>query len=636
VTSRDIPVLHFSPSLAANYPEVNLMKRLSLAAILCAFLSSATLAATYYIPHIHTSNDAWETYLLLSNSSADMQAECAIRLYDEDGILLTTFYVTVEPGETRSYSLRSYGGVTGTVDCAAGYLSARIGFVASASSGGGTAEFALSTELSGRVKLDLSNYYDQLTWSGFALFNGTDESVTVTPRYMTTDGMSHTGTPFTLGSMQKRVDYFENELGEPFTNLNTVVFEADTPALTAIVISGKQNEKLLFTGSGNHADTWEMVDRYPGTSYTARFDCVGQVVMGDRVLYALSADDNFFPFGNLVKCVDKETGVQLWQHVYDPQIIATGFTAATTGNALYLYGQLDVTASTQYVVLCINPANGDVIYQRVFVVDAFDYAHNFKKNILVAATGGSVAIVFQTPDNQVARYLYNETLETMLGTSTWVMDTVVTDLITFNGRYYMLRSGYNETDLVYNQLNLYHFPSNSLVGGGSAYDIATPLSDGNPYSLYADGSFVRDDTLYTMLKICLVGPLYGEARNNVQAAAMRMYRIDLDGGGTTLGQVIQGRFLTMGANMTMFEGPEEKVFLCGSNWYHSMLVHIQFSESETYSCEIPGPVTVEGDDFYVVSCDEDRSAHGWNGGYQTYLVRTQRTSFTDFYLGNAR
>ncbi len=95
--------------------------------------------------------------------------------------------------------------------------------------------------------LNLSNYYDKLNWSGFALFNGSDKTIQV-DSVAFKNGQNVSSKSFTMPAHSKKVAYFEDFFGlNSFTDIDYVLFYTDSKALTGIVISGKDNDKLLFS-----------------------------------------------------------------------------------------------------------------------------------------------------------------------------------------------------------------------------------------------------------------------------------------------------------------------------------------------------------------------------------------------------
>ncbi len=216
--------------------------------ILLFFLSIGlqAFANIYYLPHIHTSSDAWETYLIVDRVT-NGDADYILTLYDEDGNIVNTLSGTIPENTEFRLSLRELGGVTGTLSIKNYPIRVRLGYVAKQDLGGGTAEFPLAYRLNSQVLLTLSNYYHQLTWSGFALLNGSDEDISVTA-YGYSGGEQVVSKTFDMAPHTKIVDYFDNFLGlSDFTEIDSVIFSTEKSALTGIVISGKDNDKLLFS-----------------------------------------------------------------------------------------------------------------------------------------------------------------------------------------------------------------------------------------------------------------------------------------------------------------------------------------------------------------------------------------------------
>ncbi len=139
------------------------------------------------------------------------------------------------------------GAIAAKVYTSSSFLRVRLSYIAKDSSGGGTAEFTAKTELASYIMLNLSNYYDKLNWSGFALFNGSNKTIQV-DSVAFKNGQNVSSKSFTMAAHSKKVAYFEDffELNS-FTDIDYVLFYTDSKALTGIVISGKDNDKLLFS-----------------------------------------------------------------------------------------------------------------------------------------------------------------------------------------------------------------------------------------------------------------------------------------------------------------------------------------------------------------------------------------------------
>jgi len=605
------------------------MKRLLIFVFIVCLLASAGLAKTYYIPHVAGSS-AWTTVLVFNHTGGFDPAKAHMELYDADGSIIATLVVNLESGQTREYRLRDYGAVAGKVVCPSDMVSVRLGFVASEGSGGGTAEFNLPSELTKSSALNLSGYYDQLTWSGYALFNGSDETVTVTPRYCRTDGSSHWGTAFTLDANCKQVEYFADLFGVDFTNIASVVFETDTDALTAIIISGKENEKLLFTRSDEVADSWEVVDRFsaPGMMYS--FHQVGQTDTPEYVVYAISSSAGF-DFNNLVRCYDKTNGELVWETDVDSEMDSFGIAAAGSGNYIYLYGGIITGSTINWYVYCLNAHTGAVVNWTAYGYGgAFAYEENFKYQIHVASTGETVLVVYQTPAG-VTRRLYDEALGTEIGVNTWSgMDTVVTDLGTYSGTYYLLRSDFNDVEGIYNHLMLYMFPSTNLAaGGGMGQAIENPRYDGVNTHVFGDGLYIKGDDVYLALKV-LIGNPYGGTMGYLRnsAADVMPSRFDLSTHTFDLGAWEIDRTSLMGAYCSTFNGPDDKIYMGVSGWYRSAILQADYAPSRGYDYWFNG-ISCAGESLYMVSWHYETDVS--DGERTVHVVKVRKIPFMEFF-----
>ena len=228
------------------------------------FASFQAFSYIYYIPHIHTGSDAWETYLIFDNiSPGDLEATAYY--YDENGNVITKEVYTIHASGNKVVMLRPIGAIAAKVYTSSSFIRVRLGYIAKEDLGGGTAEFSPETRLYRYMIMNPSNYYEDLTWSGFALWNATGESVNITLTAFSEEG-ELAQKDVEMQPYQKIVDFFDNffELAN-FKDITSVVIEADKEALTGVVISGKENDKLLFApprGIKNFVSHREIIDGY--------------------------------------------------------------------------------------------------------------------------------------------------------------------------------------------------------------------------------------------------------------------------------------------------------------------------------------------------------------------------------------
>ena len=214
-------------------------------------------AKTYYIPHIHTDNDTWETYLILDNMSRTT-TEVEVRLISPSyAVPAVEFEVALEGYESRTVSLREYRRGAGFVEVNGELVRVRVGYKASASSGGGVAEFDAPDKLETELLMSLSEYDEELTWAGFAIFNPSPDTVYIHTDIYLRDGTKEAGPFMSVQGYARYAAFFQAQFGYDFQEIASVVFRAATgPGLAGILISGHENEKLLFTPGRNAGYDW--------------------------------------------------------------------------------------------------------------------------------------------------------------------------------------------------------------------------------------------------------------------------------------------------------------------------------------------------------------------------------------------
>ena len=606
------------------------MKRLLIFLLALGLLASAGFARTYYIPHVAGSS-AWTTVLAFNHTGGFDPAKADVELYDADGAIVATLVVTLTPGESRQYMLRDYGAVAGKVFCPADFVSVRLGFMASEASGGGTAEFNLPSELTDAAALNLPEYYDELTWSGYALFNGSDETVTVFPHFYRTDGGEDYGYAFDLEPRCKRVAYFDDELGVDFTNLSSVIFETETKSLTAIIISGNENEKLLFTKSDENQASWEVVDRYTPTEGAgfATFYPVGQATTPDYVLYAVSSGEGY-GFNNLVKCFDRADGSLVWQTDLASGVAGRGLAVSASGDYVYYYGVLPTSGSTNYQVYCLNAETGALVNGAYYSnAGEFPSEERIRNQIHVASLVDTVVVVYQAPDG-VHRHLYDETMLTEHSSHTWAgLETVLTDLGGSGSSYLMLRTDWNAADSVYNQMVLWAFPYNNLAGGGIFEELTNLRGTGRANHVFGEGLYVDEEKVYLALKVCAGDPYGGDLRHLGQSVVdLAAAYFDLTDNHLYAGFLNYDRSSIMDASVSTFMGPDNEIYMGVSGIHKSCILQPQYTQSRGYDYTFDNLHCV-GNSLYMVSFHVELGA--LNGSTAEHVVRVRKIPFTEFF-----
>ncbi|NOZ13577.1 MAG: hypothetical protein GXO69_08010 [Acidobacteria bacterium] len=369
------------------------------------FLFSFRLAAdVYYLPHIHTTSDVWETYLVVDPVLSG-GSYYKLTLYDDSGNVTATRTGTVASNTELRISLRPLGGTCGMFVTKGYPVRVRLAYVAKDSSGGGTAEFPLETELSRQLLLTLSNYYDKLNWSGFALFNGSDRDVSIEAKGMK-DGDVVITKSFDMKAHSKVVDYFDHFFNlSSFTDIDSVVFSTDYPALTGIVISGKDNDKLLFSASRNTnpAQSINNEEFFDGFVFPV-------------ALARLSPDEYFtLSFHDNSEYLRKVYGQSFGEFNLGTHLWGEDLLASSDGQNLLVVGTND---SGKFVVRKISQA-GETLWETE-VGDVANYSTDVDDaNIVGQAINGSVIVAFHdNSQNQGVIKVLNETTGAVTFTKT--------------------------------------------------------------------------------------------------------------------------------------------------------------------------------------------------------------------------
>ena len=356
--------------------------------ILCFFLfmGVTAFAEVFYLPHIHTTGDEWETYLIVDpvpNGSAYYE----LTLFDDSGAVVSTQTGTIPATQELRISLRPYGGTSGIFKTIAYPVRVRLGYIARDDLGGGTAEFPLATKLSQQAVMTLSNYYDKLNWSGFALFNGSDHDISVSAKGYK-DGSQVTSKNFNMSAHTKVVDYFDSFFAlSAFGDIDAVVFQTDYPALTGIVISGKDNEKLLFSAS---SDTVPAQSLFNEEYFDGFFYQKGLANVSYNYYTFVSHDGKNY----LRKtCSDSDGKFDMYELTSDN--FAYDIVPSSDGQNIILLGWGD---DSNFIVTKVSPEGSTIWETEVGKYDNSLFHEIGINNIVGQAYNGSVIVAFHDKD----------------------------------------------------------------------------------------------------------------------------------------------------------------------------------------------------------------------------------------------
>ena len=344
------------------------MKRKTFLLVIGLFLyfcySMSSFAYVYYIPHIHTGSDAWKTYILLDNSVSEEQ-NATIYYYDENGSMVLKKSKTVSPQGSTVIFGHPDGAIAAKVYTSSSFLRVRLGYLAKEELGGGTAEFAPDTKLYKNMIMNTSNYYDELTWSGFALWNATNKTVNVTLTAFSEEE-ELASKDITLQPYQKIVDYFDSFFGiDSFKDITTITVSADQEALTGVVISGKENDKLLFAPPRGYKHLIKH-EEYLDTSYV---EC-------SNIVYTVG-DHKYHLFISTIDDISENKNTKAGPYTYHISWNAYGpsdnfssnpedfgmykityLAVSEDGNSLYVFG---INNDNKFVVKKVNVGNEEEI-----------------------------------------------------------------------------------------------------------------------------------------------------------------------------------------------------------------------------------------------------------------------------------
>ena len=464
-------------------------------------LVSLGFSKTYYIPHIHTANDSWETYLI-ADSFYDCGAQgFTLTLYGDDGsVVLDHQYYEVNG--SRVISLRPLNGVTGEVECASRSMRFRLGYVAKDSTGGGTAEFDLPSRLSDKVVFSTSNYYSQLTWSGFAVFNGSDTAVTANVTIMTANGKA--ATQLTIPAKEKVVNYFDAQFGVAFKDISAVIFSTDSPALTGITISGNENEKLLFTGTGEDRTGWK-------TKTDNAYTWVNGLGIANSTVLAFCFRMENSTRWACMKGMNLLDGSLKFEEIDSyANLFPLGLISSYNYSAAIAYGlDLSDSAHTYFFVARVNPDDGTLLWKTNLAESAdLDTVldNSWREKICVATNGSStVQAIMRNKDGYMTRALIDLDTGTINAANQTTENLIPTTLVfdSASGYYYSIYSQYDPAVYKYSKVTFYKNYANTLTGGGTVADLSDIFGDGTTHDVLVYGGAVLNGTMHLLYNVCI-------------------------------------------------------------------------------------------------------------------------------------
>jgi len=567
-------------------------------------MATLGLSRTLYIPHIHTANDSWETNLVVDNLKSPSPQGFNLTLYAANGsVLLNRQEYQVSAGQSLVVPLRPLNGVTGIVECGSESMRFRLGYVAKESSGGGTAEFELPEKLSDTIVFSTSNYYGSLTWSGFAVFNGSDYDAQVNATIMTTSG--ETNATLTVPAKEKVVDYFENQFGVPFADINSVIFSTDTHCLTGITISGKENEKLLFTGTGTERDAWCLQSSdVDSTVYgVAR---VGETVLalntaapsGTQNYYAnirgIRVSDGLFLFDQLLSGIYTFSPMGI---VNDPAYQVAIAYGMDTSDTMHHY----------YFVARINPDDGTVMWKTMLeegIDPSQDIDPGFGNRICVATDGtATVQALLRNKTGHVVAY----SLDLSGGSKTSYPEslsegyptTLVYDSGT--GNYYSIFTQYDPTPSTFSLVGFISNTPGNLSSQAFAFkDLSAAIPDGLAHHVLVYGGAIHNNvmTLLYNANIGVSGPntFYSAMPSQFISGTVALPGFDI----STASTEVTGLTGTLGdiVNIVKDEANDIYGFCSQSRWSNStLLIELSTPSPKSYlgSWRVPIAVTAASD-----------------------------------------
>jgi len=466
------------------------MKKLGLLMGLCVF-SGWLISGTFYIPHIPTDVNAWSGNLIADNLSKEADLSYLLILYDAGGSVVLAQAHSVHRGETEVVNLVGSGGVSGEVQTVSNELSFRLGYLASPASGGGTAEFTLSQALYSDAVFSLSNYYDELTWSGFALFNGSDETAEVTAYIYDDLGKCKKKAVITLLPKTKYVNFFSTEFNVDFRTMKRVVFSTEGRKLTGITISGKYNDKLLFTTCEGPIDGWGSRVTMPTD---AQWGGTAGIVSIDPYIYRFFYITTSSTVYSSLSAVGKVSGNEIYQRTTGFEgVQGMGLIASADGSTLIATG----TKDSKFWVAGIRLSDGSILWSKI--LDQIT-GNPFSDRIQAASTGGTVAVNLRNNNGNMVRYLFNAIDGTQLETQLDNNDVLPTLLVAHAGQYIAFWSRKTVSG-VYALVHTVVHGASSLSGNIFTFDESDILHDGTDHHVLLLGGYSEGDYVYYVKNI---------------------------------------------------------------------------------------------------------------------------------------
>ena len=201
----------------------------------------------YYFPHIAHRN--YTTYLIAYNPGEE-SANFTLKVADENGFERTTQSFTIQRFETIKIKVSDFADGNGM--SAKVYLNSGKAIFKAVyfNTDNGMAEFLLENSLHSQLAYTFPSYNNSITWNGIVIFNGSEETVSVSISAFK-DGNQVGTANITLLPFCKIAEVVGEE-GGLFPDLGIdgfdfIVVSSDSQCLCGLNISGEYQDKLVFT-----------------------------------------------------------------------------------------------------------------------------------------------------------------------------------------------------------------------------------------------------------------------------------------------------------------------------------------------------------------------------------------------------